>query len=105
MSEPKNLAEWHQHATRQMVLDATLLRLLPEDRPNISALTSELRKLTLAKIDELAGDCFRASRNGAKFSDLNYELAKDTWNFLKPWKAAVPRGTNSDRPSNKTQGT
>ena len=85
MSSPNTLrAHWYPIATAQLLADAELLNLVNERQ--LSRLPSDLHPLAVKKLDEWVGECCRAVQSGVSDSDVRCQLAKDTWNFLKPWK-------------------
>jgi hypothetical protein len=87
-TQPTSREHWHTRATHLVQLDCVLLNLLPDDDRNLSKLPPELYTLALKKLDELVTGCCRAQGNGADDGQLLEQLAKDVWNFLKPWKCA-----------------
>lgn len=86
MTKPTMREHWHTRAIKLMRLDCSLLKLLPWDQQELSGLPGEIYTLVLKKLDELVGDACRAQERNVRAADIEIELAKSIWNFLKPWK-------------------
>lgn len=86
MNKPNMRERWHARATQFVRLDCYLLKLLPRDDQVLSDLSGEVYTLVLKKLDELVGEACRAQERNVRAADIELELAKSIWNFLKPWK-------------------
>jgi hypothetical protein len=79
---------WHHRATTLAQLDCSLLNLLSWDQQTFSSLQPDLYALVLRKLDELAGDACRQEALNIPRQQIELQMTKAIWNFLKPWRRA-----------------
>ena len=93
-AKPSPREHWHTRATQLAQQDAWLLELVGEDQV-LSKLRSDVYHALLKKIDELVGDACHMESQGIGRKQIELEMAKAVWNFLKPWKGSTvaPRAT------------
>lgn len=69
---------------------------MPDYDRNLAQLRADVYTLVLKKLDELVGNACRSEAQGLTPPDIEFVLAKDIWNFIKPWRREdVPRETNT----------
>lgn len=95
MSAATPREHWHQRATSLAQLDSSLLNLLPWADQALCNLPSDLYLALLKKLDELVGEACRAEARQQSRKDIEFELAKAIWNFMRPWKRAETIETTS----------
>jgi hypothetical protein len=86
MTDVSPREHWHTRAMQLVKLDCSLLKMVPWDNQDLSGLPSEVYSLVLKKLDELVTEACHAERRNVRPPDIELELAKSIWNFLKPWK-------------------